>query len=67
MAHQNAGSGRKGVFRKIVHWLARPWRGGTATVTRRYRPEDHYMRGPGPKTRQKQSRGNGSHADPLTQ
>jgi hypothetical protein len=63
MADQTPGSGRNRVFRNIVLWLARPWRGETATGKRRYRPEEHYMRGPGPKARQKQSPGN---VEPLT-
>jgi len=33
------------------------WRTVMAAPNRPYRPEAHYMRGPGPKTREKQARG----------
>jgi len=35
----------------VVMFLGPPWDGSD----RKYRPEDHYMRGPGPKWREKHS------------
>jgi hypothetical protein len=40
-----------GAVRNLVTFLS-PWDG----QVRRYRPEDHYMRGPGPKWREKHFR-----------
>jgi hypothetical protein len=38
-----------GAVRNLVTFLSPAWDG----QVRRYRPEDHYMRGPGPKWREK--------------
>lgn len=39
----------RGVVRSVVTFLGPSWDG----PIKRYRPEDHYMRGPGPKWREK--------------
>ena len=43
------GSYLMGAVRNLVTFLGPTWDG----QVRRYRPEDHYMRGPGPKWREK--------------
>ena len=43
------GSYLTGAVRNLVTFLSPAWDG----QVRRYRPEDHYMRGPGPKWREK--------------
>jgi hypothetical protein len=42
---------------RIVSASARRWRRLTAPLFDPYRPELHYMRGPGPKWREKHARG----------
>ena len=42
-----------------VDAVARPWRWLRASVCAPYRPELHYMRGPGPKWRAKHARDGG--------
>jgi hypothetical protein len=44
---------------RIVSPTAWRWRCLTASLFDRYRPELHYMRGPGPKWREKHPRGAG--------
>jgi hypothetical protein len=44
---------------QAVDALARRWRWLSASVCDPYRPELHYMRGPGPKWRDKHARGAG--------
>jgi hypothetical protein len=39
----------RNVVSSLVMFLSPPWEG----PVRKYRPEDHYMRGPGPKWREK--------------
>ena len=39
----------RNVVSSLVKFLSPPWDG----PVRKYRPEDHYMRGPGPKWREK--------------
>jgi hypothetical protein len=39
--------------------IARRWRWLSTSLLDPYRPELHYMRGPGPKLREKLARGNG--------
>ena len=39
----------RGVVRSVVTFLGPSWDG----PARRYQPEEHYMRGPGPKWREK--------------
>jgi hypothetical protein len=41
----------RSVVRSLVTFLASSWDGPVG----KYRPEDHYMRGPGPKWREKHS------------
>jgi hypothetical protein len=40
-------------FAAIVHFFAAFWRASTRDAVRPYRPELHYMRGPGPAWRAK--------------
>ena len=52
------------LFATLVPWrvvgaTTRQWRRGTAALLNPYRPELHYMRGPGPKWREKHARGAG--------
>jgi hypothetical protein len=44
---------------RAVDAVARRWRWVRASVCDPYRPELHYMRGPGPKWREKHARGAG--------
>ena len=44
---------------RVFDAAARRWRWLTASLFDPYRPELHYMRGPGPKCREKQARGAG--------
>ena len=44
---------------RVVDTVARRWRWLRASVCDPYRPELHYMRGPGPKSREKHARGAG--------
>jgi hypothetical protein len=44
------------VVRAVVTFLGPSWDG----PVKRYRPEEHYMRGPGPKFREKHSLGRAS-------
>jgi hypothetical protein len=44
---------------RAVDAVARRWRWLSASVCDPYRPELHYMRGPGPKWREKHGRGAG--------
>jgi hypothetical protein len=44
---------------RAVDTVARRWRWLRASVCDSYRPELHYMRGPGPKWREKHARGAG--------
>ncbi len=41
--------GRRAVTRSLLTKLERVWRELRASMTDPYRPERHYMRGPGPK------------------
>jgi hypothetical protein len=43
-------------FERVVGLTACRWRGIAAPLFDPYRPELHYMRGPGPKCREKQAR-----------
>jgi len=45
------------VIGAVVTFLGPSWDGPVV----KYRPEDHYMRGPGPKWREKHSLGRASH------
>jgi hypothetical protein len=38
----------------LLRIMARQWRRQTSRLSNPYRPERHYMRGPGPKCREKQ-------------
>ena len=44
---------------RVLHARARRWRRLTAPLFDSYRPELHYMRGPGPKWREKHTLGPG--------
>jgi hypothetical protein len=44
---------------RLLDAVARRWRWLTASLFDPYRPELHYMRGPGPKSREKHARGAG--------
>lgn len=44
---------------RLLGAVARRWRWLTASLFDPYRPELHYMRGPGPKSREKHARGAG--------
>ena len=44
---------------RVLGATTRQWRRGTAPLFNPYRPELHYMRGPGPKWREKHARGAG--------
>lgn len=52
-----------GLFRRIATALRSvPVLARRLLKIERYRPEEHYMRGPGPKTREKMKPGNGASA-----
>jgi len=44
---------------RLLDAVARRWRWLTVSLFDPYRPELHYMRGPGPKSREKHARGPG--------
>jgi hypothetical protein len=52
----NATSGLADTPLKLCTLLAKYWRTRTALVDQGYRPELHYMRGPGPKWREAHAR-----------